>query len=231
MLRAETRRHGLDAKRNGTILGIIAVAAIVFGWDQTRELPFSYSYGAVPVLITSAWDSLLGGQLSLSAVGAITRLITALFLHGSVEHIVFNMVFLWTFGSLAAQILGQWRALAIFLLCGVCGNILQVWLNAGSSGPIIGASGAVCGFEGVYLGLAIRWRLAWPDVWPLAHPIPPLQLAAFGVVGFVVDMFMLTSHDQQIAYGAHIGGFLSGFAIAALITTVYPTETAYRRRA
>jgi len=139
------------------------------------------------------------------------------------------MVFLWTFGYLTSQILGQRSALAVFFLTGVCGNIVQIWLNASSPAPIIGASGAVCGFEGVYLGLALRWQLPWPDVWPLAHPVPPLQLGAFAVLGFVGDMLLMANHDEHIAYGAHLGGFLSGVAIAAVITTVYPTLVAYER--
>jgi membrane associated rhomboid family serine protease len=107
--------------------------------------------------------------------------------------------------------------------------MVQAWLNSDSPIPILGASGAVCGFEGVYLGLALRWQLPDPDVWPLAFPVPPLQLGAFAVLGFVGDMYFLANQGQGVAYGAHVGGFLSGLAIAAMITTVYPSLHDYER--
>jgi membrane associated rhomboid family serine protease len=212
-----------------TILAIIAVAAGVFAIEQTREADFAQDFGTVPALINQASRGLPDGQWSLAAVRQLSRLVTALFLHGDVEHILYNMVFLWTFGILVAQHLGPWWALAAFFVCGVSGNALQVCLNADSVIPIIGASGAVCGFEGVYLGLALRWQLPDPDVWPLAHPIPPLQLGAFAVIGFLGDMYFLTDRTQHIAFGAHVGGFLSGLAIAAIVTTIYPTVTAFQR--
>jgi membrane associated rhomboid family serine protease len=112
-------------------------------------------------------------------------------------------------------------------MCGVTGNIFQILLEPESSVPIIGASGAICGLEGVYLGLAIRWRLPWPSVWPLAYPIAPFQLAAFAVIGFIGDVYFLAHQGQEIAYGAHIGGFLSGLTIGALVTTIYPSAAAF----
>ena len=104
----------------------------------------------------------------------------------------------------------------------------QVCLNQHSDIPIIGASGAVCGLEGVYLTLALRWPLRWPDVWPIAHPIPPLQLGLFAALGAALDIYSLTSGAERIAYGAHVGGFLSGLVIATVITQIFPTDTALR---
>ena len=49
-----------------------------------------------------------------------------------------------------------------------------------------------------------------------------MHSALFAVFGFVGDLVLLSNHDQHIAYGAHLGGFLSGVAIAAIITTIYP---------
>ena len=46
-----------------------------------------------------------------------------------------------------------------------------------------------------------------------------MQLGAFAVIGFIGDMYLLANHDQHIAYGAHLGGFLSGVVIAAIVTT------------
>lgn len=219
----------MNPYRHLTIIGIIVVAVLVFVVEHRRETRFSEDYGAVPAIVVPAFRGLLDGDLSLTVVRELSRTITALFLHGDAQHLLFNMVFLWTFGYLTSEILGQWRALMIFLVCGVCGNIVQIWLEPNSPNPIIGSSGAISGFEGVYLGLALSWQLPWPNVWPLAHPIPPLQLGAFAVIGFIGDVYFLSQHGQGIAYGAHIGGFLSGLAIAGVTTTIYRSADAYQR--
>ncbi len=219
----------LNPYRHITIFGLIAIASIVYFAEQSLKTSWAESYGAIPSLIVPAFRELAAGEWSIGALRGLSTLVTALFLHGSPEHILFNMVFLWTFGFLTSQLLGQWRALAVFLVCGVAGNILQVWLNMELPVAVIGASGAVCGFEGVYLGLALPWQLPNADVWPLAYAVPPMQLAAFAIIGFVGDMILLSNHDQQIAYGAHLGGLLAGVIIAAVITTIYPTIESYQR--
>ena len=219
----------MNPYRHLSIWGIIAVAVLVFAAEQIRETSFAENGGAVPTLVRAAASALVQGRLSLDDMQAFATLVTSIFLHGDVEHILFNMVFLWTFGILTSDLLGQWRALAAFILCGVGGAIVHILLNPSSSAPMIGASGAVCGFEGAYLGLALRWQLPYAEVWPLAHPVPPMQLGGFALVGSVDDMLLMANHDEHIAYGAHLGGFLSGVAIAAIVTTVYPTLHAYER--
>jgi rhomboid family protein len=219
----------VPVSRHLSIWGIIVVAAIVFAGEQIRETSFGDVAGVIPLRVQSAANALVEGQLTWESVAAFSTLISYMFLHADVEHILFNMVFLWTFGILTSELLGQWRALAVFLFCGICGAIVHIALNQGSTVPTIGASGAVAGFFGVYLGLALRWQLPNAEVWPLAYPVPPMQLGAFGLLGFIGDMVLLANHDQHIAYGAHMGGFLSGLAIAGVITTLYPTLYAYDR--
>jgi rhomboid family protein len=221
----------VPVSRHLTIWGLIAVAVIVFAGEQVRETSFAPNWGAIPTQVQAAAADMVAGHWSLADGKAFLTLVTSMFLHGDVRHILFNMVFLWTFGVLTSDVLGKWRALAVFFVCGICGAIVHVWLNPDSSAPMIGASGAISGFEGCYLGLALRWQLPWAEVWPLAHPVPPQQLAIFAVIGFAGDLLLFAHHDQHIAYGAHLGGFLSGVAIAAVVTTIYPTLQAYERAA
>ena len=210
------------------LIAVAAVAFVVRPTDQGIGVTVA-EYGVVPHDVQQAWTKLAEGQVDSSVTKPLWRLVTALFVHGSFEHILYNMVFLWTFGSLVARHLGPVVAVAGFALCGVVGNLVQVWLNPDSTTPIVGASGAICGFEAVYLGLALRWHLPDPDVWPLAHPIPPLQLGLFAVVGFLFDAYSLMNHDRGVAYGAHMGGFMAGLAVAGILTTIYPTRAAWRR--
>jgi membrane associated rhomboid family serine protease len=219
----------LNLYRHASILGIIIVEVVVFALEQARATTLSENFGAIPSLVATSWRQLIGGDFSIATVRPLFGLVTAMFLHGDVEHLLYNMVFLWTFGSLVSHVLGSWMALVVFFTCGICGNIVQVSLNSDSPIPIIGASGAIAGLAGAYLALALSWQLPWPDVWPLAHPIPPLQLGALALIGFAGDIYLLANHDQRIAYGAHIGGLLGGLAIAAVIVTIYPTSNAYQR--
>ena len=215
--------------RHLTILGVIALAALVFAGEQASQHSFAEDWGTIPARVHAAFDQLRNGQVSAESLQAFATLVTSIFLHGNIEHILFNMVFLWTFGFLASELLGQWRALAVFLVSGVGGSIGHTLLNLDSPAPMVGASGAVCGLEGLYIGLSLRWQLPYAEVWPLAHPVPPIQLVAFAVIGFIGDLLLLARHDQQIAYGAHLGGLLTGVLIAAIITTIYPTIEAYER--
>lgn len=207
---------------NPTICAIIALCALalvvqgLFGIQHGMAMTF----GTIPALVTGVWEQAGGGSV-LAAGWRLLTLVTALFMHADAGHFGNNMLFFWAFGSLAVEHLGRWQAVALFLVCGVCGNLAQILLNPASPIPIIGASGAVSGLEGVYLGLAVFWHLPWPDVWPLARPIHPLQLAAFAVLGAVVDMVSVMGPRQGIAFGAHLGGFVTGLVVARLVTLVY----------
>ena len=74
------------------------------------------------------------------------------------------------------------------------------------------------GFEGAYLGLAVRWSLPWPRIWPIAHPIPPMRLVILAVVGFGFDISGTITGTPGIAYGAHLGGFIAGLFLTSFIT-------------
>jgi rhomboid family protein len=206
--------------RHLSIFGLIALCAGVFAVEQINHTSWSKDYGTVPALVVPALRAFVHGDFSLATIRELSRLVSSLFLHGDPEHIIYNMVFLWAFGYLTSQLLGQWYALGVFLLTGVCGNLLQAFLHVDSIAPIIGASGAICGFEGVYFGLALQWQLPWADVWPLAYRVPPAQLGVFAVLGFLADIYFLGDRSQHIAFGAHAGGFICGVVIAAIVATI-----------
>jgi membrane associated rhomboid family serine protease len=219
----------MPVSRHLSIWGILIVAAAMFAAERTRETDFAAVGGLVPAKLHAAANAAWHGELNLDSAKTLATLVTSIFLHGDVEHILWNMVFLWVFGILTSDLLGQWRTLAAYLITGICGGILHSVLESNSTARMIGASGAVSGLEGVYLGLALRWQLPWAEVWPLAQPVPPMYLALFAVFGFVGDLMLMSDHDTHIAYGAHLGGLLSGVLIAAILTTIYPTLYAYER--
>jgi rhomboid protease GluP len=166
------------------------------------------------------------GLLTLS--GHYWRVISSLFVHANSIHLAVNMIFLWGFGNHLDRILGRARALAIYLLTGAAASLVSVgWHPAMNS---MGASGAVYGQAGVLLSLLGFAKLSLPRrdnrgilLW-VAFLITPIELA-FG--SFSKDI------DKGINHVAHLGGFVSGLAIGALLAWTFrtsPAERAVRQR-
>lgn len=216
----------VDYYRYLALIVLITICAAVFGVERSRRKSLSDDWGATPAKLAAVTRNIRAGSVGQNDLHALATLITHQFLHGDETHIVYNMVFLWAFGALACELLGQWAMLAVFLFCGAVGAITHS-IILHDSVPMIGASGAISGLQGLYMGLAMRWQLPNVRVWPLAHPIPPMQLVAFGVLGFVGDIVLFHLKHDNIAHGAHIGGLLSGMMIAGIITTIYPTPARY----
>lgn len=201
----------------GPLLGLIAAMFGIFVLQETRGIEWYFSFMARPALITESWQNLRAGVAGMDDLKTFSTLLTCAFLHATPEHIVYNMLYLWVFAALAAELLGTRWMFGIFLVTALTGSIFHVVLNAGKAVPMLGASGAVMGFEGAYLGLATRWHLPDPHIWPMSRPVPAAQLAVIGVVGMIFDYVSLMSHAPgNIAYGAHLGGFVGGLVLTAL---------------
>ena len=201
----------------GPLLGLIAVIFGVFVFQQIRGIEWYFPFMAVPAQATESWQDLRAGDATMEDFRHFGTFLSYAFLHADAEHIIFNMLFLWIFAALAAELLGHRWMFGIFVVTAVAGAVVHVLLNADKAVPMLGASGAVMGFEGASLGLAVRWRLPDPHIWPLARPVPPGQLALIGVIGVAIDYTSLMSHAPgNVAYGAHLGGFVGGLALAAL---------------
>ncbi|MFM2197495.1 MAG: hypothetical protein RLZZ505_927 [Verrucomicrobiota bacterium] len=170
---------------------------------------------AVPTDVVAAFRALRAGDFS--GAGALFTLFSAALLHGDVGHLLGNMLYLWIFAAIAAELLGHRWMLAVFVFTAICGSACHVALNPEEMIPMLGASGAVMGFEGLYLGMAVRWQLPNPHVWPIARPIPPAHLAALGVIGLLFDLSGYLGGFQGVAYGAHLGGFIGGMLLGAAV--------------
>ncbi len=205
-------------REQGPLLILIGLITAVFGLQFFSGGEWARPFMVVPADVVSAWEVVREGNMTRSEAAAFGTLLSSAFLHADMEHLLYNMVFLWIFAALAAELLGHARMILIFIVTAIAGSVTHTLLNPGDAIPMLGASGAVMGFEGAYLGMAMRWRLPDPHVWPMARPIPPAQLAALAVIGIVFDFMGIMDHGQSgIAYGAHIGGFLAGLILAATI--------------
>ena len=191
---------------------VFYILQLIFGRDA--YLPFM----AVPTEIVESVQGVQEGDVTASSLWELVTLFTCTVLHGSPEHLLFNMIFFWMFAALALDLLGARWMFIIFFVTGVCGSICHVMLNSGDSIPMLGASGALMGFEGAYLAMAFRWRLPDPHVWPISRPVPPARLAIFALVSVAGDYLGISDQaGSNIAYGAHIGGFIAGVALAGFV--------------
>ena len=169
-------------------------------WD------FYMKYATTPVLI---WSAQGGGALSN---------ITTMFLHGSLLHLLGNMLALWVFGRRVEDACGPWRFLAFYLLAGTASNILYVLVLYDSPIPGIGASGAIFGLMGAYLLLYPGGRIRtlvflwFVPVWPRIRAI--WIVLYFFVIQIIPAIDILFRRaDYSINHWAHLGGFFSAIFI------------------
>lgn len=151
-------------------------------------------------------------------------LLTSMFLHGSILHISFNMLFLFVFGPDIEYVCGHVRFLAFYLIVGLAGGIAQLSIGPGSHIPAIGASGAIAGVLGAYL---INFPRASVNTivpigcFPLLLRLPAvlvigLWAATQFIHGFGAITDRVASEQGGTAYFAHIGGFCAGILLIGL---------------
>jgi len=205
-------------RAQGPLLGLIAAMFLIFWLQKLLGAGWYAHLMVVPQQVVESWRHLRGGTVSAADWREFGTLLSYAFLHGNIEHVFYNMLYLWIFGALVAELAGHWWMVAIFLFTAATGGICHAALNANEIIPMLGASGAVMGFEGAYLGMAVRWRLPDPHVWPIARPVEPARLAILAVVGVAFDYYALLGPGADgIAYGAHIGGFIGGLFLTSFV--------------
>ena len=143
-----------------------------------------YEYGMLPIAIADGNE--------------YYRLLTSMFLHGSLLHIGFNMLVLWSLGPSIENLLGHVRYATLYLLAGLGGSVASFWFT-GAVTPSIGASGAIYGLFGAWVVIGRRLNLDLTQV---------LGLIAINIViGFVVP---------GVDWRAHFGGLITGAIVAAV---------------
>jgi len=154
------------------------------------------------------------------------QLITSQFLHGGWLHILGNMIFLWAFGRSLEDKMGSGKFLLFYLASGVAAGLIQVFFNAGSHVPTVGASGAIAGVMGAYLIKFPRARittLVFLFIFITRVEVPALFFLPYW---FVTQVFngvgsVAYSHVTEggTAWWAHIGGFLAGVLLVNAMGT------------
>jgi rhomboid protease GluP len=137
------------------------------------------------------------------------RYVTSIFLHGGLEHLLFNCFSVLVFAPPLERLLGHIRYMLFFLLAGVLGNVFSAFVHASEGNASVGASGSIYGVFGAYLYLAIFRKRAMDE----ASRKTIFAILIFGLIYSLIS--------PNINIWAHIGGGVAGFAMmrAFLITS------------
>ena len=142
-------------------------------------------------------------------------LFTSMFMHGGLIHLFGNMLYLWIFGDNVEDFFGHFRFLFFYLICGAIAALAQLFFNASSHLPMVGASGAIAGVLGAYLVLFPRARvhvLVFLFFFITTVTVPAGLILAFWFVLQVIATLPSTAVQAGgVAYYAHIGGFAAGY--------------------
>ncbi len=136
----------------------------------------------------------------------LVTLITSLFLHANLAHLIGNLIFLWVFGEAIEATLGSWRLAVYYIIWGVFASGVHIFVMPTSQVPMLGASGAIGGVLGCYFlcypGNPIKF-IVFPFIFY------PLVVQAWVLLGlwFLAQIIL---PQAGVANWAHVGGFLGG---------------------
>ena len=169
-------------------------------WLWRRSLPD----GALGSILVE-WGSNAGGK---TLHGEWWRLVSSLFLHGSLLHLAFNMLALWQVGQLVERLFGSLRFAALYLIAGVCGSVASVMWNANVNS--VGASGAIFGIVGGLFAFMQRENSGVPPT-----VVQDLRGSLLPFLVFNLTAGFLYPHTDNAAHiGGLAGGWLAGHLLA-----------------
>jgi membrane associated rhomboid family serine protease len=200
---------------------LIGANLVVFFWEvwlmfsggERLIESFIVQHALVPQRLVARWNEAVQWQTML----------THMFLHGGIAHVLGNMWFLWVFGGHVEDRLGSVRFLLFYIVAGLFAAAAQIAADPRAAIPMLGASGAISGVLGAYL---VLFPTAW--VWTLVPwivPIVPVPAFVFLVVWFALQAFHgfgalvgsgTAGAGSTIGWLAHAGGFVTGVVVLLL---------------
>jgi membrane associated rhomboid family serine protease len=159
---------------------------------------------------------------SFGNVSAVPTLITSMFLHGDLLHLLGNMVFLLVFGRRVENQLQRINFLAFFLTAGITACLTHMLMVPDSPTPLIGASGAISGVLGAFFicnpGARITLVLEPVLIYFLRRLTIHLPAWVFLPMWFFLQISLgLKQHASNVAFWAHVGGFVAGAVISVAV--------------
>ncbi len=142
-------------------------------------------------------------------------LLTAMFIHGSLFHLLGNMLYLWIFGNNVEDVLGGIRYLLFYFICGLAASLTHIAFHPDSRVPMVGASGAIAGVLGAYFILFPGARVLTLVFFFFFIRIVPIPAGLVLGLWFLMQVLNV-GLGGGVAWFAHIGGFLAGVLLIRL---------------
>lgn len=218
-------------------IGLIAVNILVFVVFQglgTND-KFTMSFSTVPEEIVTGRDVVTEPHVEVeqtedgprqemvpglgkTPIPVYLTILTSMFMHGGIAHLLGNMWFLWIFGDNIEDDMGRPRYLLFYIICGILASLAHVAVSAGGEQakiPSLGASGAISGVMGAYLVLHPKRRVTVLMLRMIMNVPGYVAVGLWFAFQLVSGLGMLGgSSGGGVAYMAHIGGFVTGAALA-----------------
>lgn len=194
---------------------IANLAIFLCQWAFVKETTLYFQeFGLVP-------SAILSGK-------GIFSLLSSMFLHKGLFHLLGNMLFLWIFADNVEEALGHARFLAFYFMFGFSASLLHILTNMHSTIPAIGASGAVAGVMGAYFALYPHAKIKTLVINQVIDVPAYLYLGGWIVIQVLYGMILYAQKVHACTgFFAHIGGFASGLILAGFFKRNRDTKSAY----
>jgi membrane associated rhomboid family serine protease len=151
-------------------------------------------------------------------------ILTSMFMHVGLVHILGNMVFFWVFGPEIEDVMGPLRYLIFYLLGGLAATAAQIIVNPSSTVPNLGASGAIAAVMGAFLITYPRDKIRTVLLFGWFARVTLIPASLLVGMWFLTQVFsevgaLAQTQSGGVAYMAHIGGFLYGMLTSRLFET------------
>lgn len=222
-----------------TLAFVILNLVVFFVFQQAgANTDFIYGWSVIPAEITSGVDFVASQKVeargrSVEVPGApgpnpiYLTVLTAMFMHGGYAHLFGNLLYLWIFGDNVEERIGSVAFLGFYVLCGVAATFAQIALDPDGVLPNLGASGAISGVLGAYLVFFPRNRVHALFFYFVISVPAFIAIGTWILFQFFNGVGAVVATETAlggVAYGAHIGGFVTGVLAAGLWRLVNPKD-------
>lgn len=180
---------GLTPAVKGLLIACVGVYLLQLG-ARAAHFPMTPLFGLSRGTVSDGW---------------IWQLVTYMFLHGGVFHLVFNMLVLWMFGSQLEAGWGSRAFLRYYFVCGIAAGVATWLIPLGADVPTVGSSGAM-------YGLILAYGMMFPDAVVYIYFLFPIRAKYLAfILGGIEFLSSMSQRNDGIAHFTHLGGLAAGY--------------------
>ncbi len=202
-------------------IGLIVINVLVYIYQLTLSPEgletFLFRYGAIPGRLIHPFGGIYS---SLQTIPSSLTILSSMFLHGGLIHLLGNMLYLWIFGNNVEDYLGHVRFIFFYLISGFFAAFIHTLSDLTSTIPMIGASGAIAGVLGAYIILFPKANVSTLFIFIIFFKI--IKVPAVLILGlwFLVQLLNAGTVEGSVAWYAHVGGFITGIFLILIFKSM-----------